>query len=75
MQLTAVPACLKEFKASPESEGVNIIGLLSHAGLSFDAKMAEAMPEADFIVSAHSHTPLFPGREGPCLEFEDGACE
>lgn len=70
-----MPACLEAFKASPESEGVKIIGLLSHAGVTMDTQMAEAMPEAAFIVSSHSHTPMFPKHEGPCLEVEDGACE
>lgn len=75
MQVTAVPACLADFKASPESAGVNIIGLLSHAGLSVDEKVAAAVTDVDFIVSAHSHTQMFPGRVGPCLEFADGACQ
>lgn len=73
--MTAVPACIEEFKSSPDAEGVNIIGLVSHAGLPVDIRMAEAAPEAAFIVSAHSHNLMFPGLVGPCLDFADGTCQ
>jgi hypothetical protein len=74
MQLSAVPACIEEFKSSPDSLGVNIIGLVSHAGISMDRSVAEVVTGVDFIVSGHSHTKMFPGLLGPCLNFTGGAC-
>jgi hypothetical protein len=75
MQVTAVPACIEDFKASPESVGVNIIGLVSHAGISMDRSVAEVVTGVGFIVSGHSHTKMFPGLLGPCLNFTGGGCE
>lgn len=75
LQVTAVPSCLADFKAAPDSAGVDIIGLVSHAGLSVDEKVAGAVTDVDFIVSAHSHTQMYPGLLGPCLEFADGTCQ
>lgn len=75
MQMTAVPACIAEFKASAESEAVDIVGLVSHAGLAVDRSIAEVATGVDFIVSAHSHTAMFPGQLGECLNFTAGeAC-
>lgn len=74
MQVAAVPACMQEFMASPDSVGVNIIGLVSHVGVSMDREIAQAAPGLDFIVSAHSHTPMFPGLLGECLNFTAGTC-
>lgn len=74
VQRTAVPACFEEFMASPDSEGVVVVGLLSHAGLRVDEEVAALVPGAKFVVSAHSHTPMFPGLLGECLELADGTC-
>eukprot|EP00892_Ulva_mutabilis_P011147 jgi/Ulvmu1/8404/UM042_0111.1 len=76
---TAVPQCMAEFLASPESTGVTIIGLVSHAGINVDEAVAPVVPEVDFIVSAHSHTEMFPGKVGPCLagdpaDASEGPC-
>lgn len=76
MQVKSVPKCMAEFKASPDAEGVNVIGLVSHAGLVVDEQVAKAVPDADFIISAHSHTKMFPNLLGQCLEYNttDSTC-
>lgn len=75
LQITAVPACIAEFEASPDSEGVGIVGLVSHAGLAVDRDVAAVATGVDFIVSAHSHTLMFPENLGECLNYTSGACE
>lgn len=70
-----MPACIEEFTASPDSEGVNIIGLVSHAGIATDRSVAQVAIGVDFIVSAHSHTPMFPEMLGDCLNYTAGTCE
>ena len=70
-----MPACLAEFLASPDGVGVTIIGFVSHAGLGVDEQVARAVAGVDFIVSAHTHTPMFPGLVSDCLAFANGTCQ
>ncbi|XP_032456151.1 apyrase [Nasonia vitripennis] len=44
------------------ARGVNIIIVLSHAGLDVDRIMAANCPEIDVIVGGHSHTFLYTGK-------------
>lgn len=69
-----MPQCIQDFMASPDAEGVDVIGLVSHAGLETDIEVATRAQRADFIISAHSHTAMFPGGAGPCLQWGGGAC-
>ena len=69
MQVSTVPQCIQDFMASPDAEGVDVIGLVSHAGLETDIEVATRAQRADFIISAHSHTAMFPGGAGPCLQW------
>ena len=39
-----------------KKQGVNIIVVLSHIGLSADKKLARAVPDIDIIVGGHSHS-------------------
>lgn len=48
---TAVKAEVEKLK----SQGIEVIGLVSHLGLPTDRKMADSVPELDFILGGHTH--------------------
>lgn len=63
-----VPAVTKAVKAL-KRKGVDIIVVVSHAGLEGDKKLAAAVPGVDVIVGGHSHVLLSntaPEAVGPC---------
>jgi 2',3'-cyclic-nucleotide 2'-phosphodiesterase (5'-nucleotidase family) len=41
-----------------KAQGVEVIGLVSHLGLPTDRKMADEVPELDFILGGHTHDAL-----------------
>lgn len=49
-----------------KNEGVNIIIVLSHAGIDVDFDIAQrAGPNVDIIVGSHTHTFMFTGNDPP----------
>ncbi|XP_055607689.1 apyrase-like [Uranotaenia lowii] len=44
-----------------KAEGVNIIVVLSHCGITIDKKIAAQCPDVDIVVGGHSHTFLYTG--------------
>lgn len=48
---TAVKVEVEKLKA----QGIEVIGLVSHLGLPTDRKMADSVPELDFILGGHTH--------------------
>lgn len=56
-----------------KSQGVELIGLVSHLGLEADHDMAKAVPELDFILGGHTHAALEkPDTEGHTLIMHPG---
>ena len=56
-----------------KAEGVEVIGLVSHLGLPTDRKMADAVPELDFILGGHTHDALeTPEKHGQTLIMHPG---
>lgn len=57
-----------------KAQGVELIGLISHLGLPTDRKMADAVPELDFILGGHTHDSLeVPEKRGQTLIMHPGS--
>jgi 2',3'-cyclic-nucleotide 2'-phosphodiesterase (5'-nucleotidase family) len=70
VQITAVPQCVADFQAARPD--VSVIGLMSHAGVNVDLQLAAAagvVGAVDFIIGAHTHTPMFINKQSPCLAY------
>jgi 5'-nucleotidase / UDP-sugar diphosphatase len=60
--------------AELRSLGADLVISVNHAGVVEDVALARAVPEIDFIVGGHSHTPLFePLRQGKTVIVQAGS--
>ncbi len=69
-----LPSLAKAVEAL-RAQGVDIVIVVSHAGLSGDKKLAASVPGIDVIVGGHSHVLLgngYPEAVGPCPLVVDG---
>lgn len=66
-------ACVQAEVEKLKAGGVEVIGLVSHLGLPTDRKLADAVPELDFILGGHTHDALEkPEQRGQTLIIHPG---